>query len=106
MPAVASKGIRLDQGVRRATAVQTPRPGQRQCRIWPVCDRLQSDSPGQPAQARDGGGMNSLLPRGMPKGGNKDETNSRKSAEIEPSAGRYSQRSTESRKKPVVAVEI
>jgi hypothetical protein len=37
--------------------------------------------------------------------GSKHETNSRKSAEIEPSAERYSQRSTENRKKSVVAVE-
>ena len=58
-----------------AAPVQTAQPGQRQCRIWPACDRLQPDPPGQPALgaafsagvARDRGGMNSLLPRGVSK---------------------------------------
>lgn len=67
--------LRLDQGVRRAALVQTARPGQSQCRVWSTRDRLQPDPPGQPALgaafsagvARDGGGMNSRLPRGMPQ---------------------------------------
>jgi hypothetical protein len=49
------------------TPVQTARPRERPCRFWPARERLHPDPPGQPAQARDGGGMNSLLPRGVPK---------------------------------------
>ena len=34
------EGVRLAQGIRRAAAVQTARPRERQCRFWPARDRL------------------------------------------------------------------
>jgi hypothetical protein len=76
--------LRLAQGIRRTAAIQTARSGERQChplprrslRLWPARDRLQPDPPGQPAPgaafsagvARDGGGMNSRLARGVARG--------------------------------------
>jgi hypothetical protein len=70
-----AEGFSEGVGIRRTAPVQTARPGQSQCRVWPARYRLQPDPPGQPALgaafsagvARDGGGLNSLLPRGVPK---------------------------------------
>jgi transposase len=61
------EGVWLDQTVGRSASVQAARHRQGECGVWPACDRLQPDPPGQPAQTGDGGGMNSRLPRGVPK---------------------------------------
>ncbi len=70
-----AKGFSEGVGNRRTAPGQTARPRERQCRVWPARDRLQPGPPGQPSLgvafsagvARDGSGMNSLLPRGVPK---------------------------------------
>jgi hypothetical protein len=75
MPAAASKRcvscaqlrLRLDQTMGRSASDQAARHRQGECGVWPARDRLEHDTPGQPAKAGYGGGMNRQLPRDLPR---------------------------------------